>query len=299
MYCIIGKRDGAAKRGSYIISERFADYFNNIDFIRDTKVKDLNLLYANYSKVIIAYQKCLRYSFGNQIYKLRNKNHLVFTRDVLFAKLFNSASNGFNFYNKMKLHKHFIPFITDVPKTPKREGQILGFYLRQGVVKDSFNFFLQELENLKFPINVVTYGYYYPLDKLKKVISHYHTQELKDFFSRIDFYLYPQSAKVIDPFPHSLLEAIQSSKQIILPRLSNRNHKDGIDDIISCLGENGGYHKNLNDIFLDKRYDNSGCGLRFENFKKFYQCIINEQNFENRLEYGRYKTFYEWCEFQL
>ena len=91
-----------------------------------------------------------------------------------------------------------------------------------------------------------------------------------------------------DPFPNMLMEAVQTNKQIICPKIKNRIHKDGIDDILSTLNH---YHSNMN--YLEKEYQNKNV-FTSNFFQSFYKKIF-ENNWNNFLDYKKYKTFYEWC----
>lgn len=291
--CVIGKKYGFSKRGSYTVSKRFADLFDDFEFRVDTSIK--NILLEKYDKFIFTFQRCSSYSFPFNLNEIRSIDHLVYTRDKLHACVLNSATNGFSMYKSMKCHKHFIPFITDfsVEFIPQNEP-VLGFYTRVHVNPDAIQYLKKEIQDCKYPINLVTFGDNTVDFHLKNVKSFYHTYDNVDFFSRITHYYFPKSAEFVDPFPNALLEAIQTNKQIICPTISGRTHLDGIDDILIFAK----YHSKLEDMFSDVYYDNSSCPLVFSNFRSYYNKLL-DNDFCTDVQYDTYKDFYDWCSSEL
>jgi hypothetical protein len=175
--------------------------------------------------------------------------------------------------------------ITDFPKVKQPSEICIGFYARKWLTRDSYNWFFDKLD--QWPkVNICVMGRQEPELEHKLKGRYKHTFDNIDFFNSITHYVMPKSLTFIDPFPHTLLEAVQSNKQIIIPTIGHRNHKDGIDDIQDCIQ----WH---DDFYPDKFVDNSQCLLKFKNFKKFYQKVI-DNNFEYSFEKLKYKNMKEW-----
>ena len=127
--------------------------------------------------------------------------------------------------------------------------------------------------------------------RIKNVKSYKHTFDNIEFFKNISHYVYPASRVFQDPFPHNILEAVQSGKQIIIPELPHRNHVDGIDDIKECIK----WHKTFDE---NTHYDNSKCILNANAFRNFYLRLF-ENNFEHRFDKDKYKHFSDWIEHEV
>lgn len=294
-FLLFGKKDGIYKRGSYHITKRFcSEHENECDFCLDKDIFKNPDKMKDYDIVISTYQSIKNYTKPLNWLFFRDINHILYTRNISDCLIFNGATNGLSVFNRLKRFKYFIPMITDIDsKNIKEPNDIsLGFYIRETVNGDAFHFFLDMLKNIDFKINIVTMGdKYFNFENINSVNNHYHTFNNIDFFSRITHYVFPQSAEFMDPFPNTLLEAIQCNKQIICPKIPNRKIKDGIDDILSCIN----YHKDLN---LRKNLDNKNCGLNSKNFKRFYENLFkNDWNYQ--IKPDEYKTFYDWCSKEL
>lgn len=289
-FVFIGKKEGPQKRGAYNIAKRFAEY-NNFEFKEDLESRNLN--FHLYDKIIYTYQNPNNYlNIEDPIKKRKDTKFLFYIRNPLYAKLCNSASNGFSYYCENKSHKNFIPYICDYPYNVLVPNEIaIGFYLRPHIIKDSFDFFIDFIKHSKNKINVVTCGNIpidFDLNIYSSVNSWKHTYDTECFFNLITHYLCPMSGEKKDPFPNMLMEAVQTNKQIICPKLKTRNHNDGIDDILSMLLS---YHIDLKN--LEKEYQNINV-FTSDYFQSFYKTIF-ENNWNNFLDYKKYKTFYDWC----
>ena len=291
-YCLIGKKYGPAKRGSYTVTKRFVEHLSEyMDFKQDIEITNYQKESENYKKLIFTLQAPHLYNTKFSFLTLRPLNHLIYIRKESNNIFFNSASNGFNYY-KNNDQKHFIPMITDFNTIDKVEDVCIGYYSRVHVNPDVQEYFIDFLSNLPYKINLCTMGdNVYNFSQLPSVNKWFFTNENTNFFSRITHYIYPMSETFIDPFPNSILEAVQCGKQIVLPKLPKRCHIDGVEDLMSCIQ----YHDNLN---LNKYYDNSDCCLNFKSFRSFYDRILNN-DFENILDREKYKTFYDWCSHEL
>ena len=298
-YLIIGKKCLPQGRGAFVIGRRFSDEHPECDFLEDREVKKIEDMYKKYKKIIFTYQEPLQYHQRLKSYLIKYDSHLLFyLRNSLYAKLCNSASNGFSFYCSKKSHRNFIPYVCDYPYSIRKPNELtIGFYLRPGTVTDSFYYLTDYLMTSRKKINLVTCGelnYKFCPELYRAINTWKHTLDTEDFFNSITHYLCPMSAEYEDPFPNMLMEAVQTNKQIICPRVEGRNHQDGIDDILSLLS--GGWHMNLRN--LEKNYINKNHGLTSANFYNFNKKIF-EGDWENQLEYNKYRSFYDWCSCEL
>lgn len=293
-FLLIGKEYGIEKRGSYYIYKNFCQrYPNNLTFIKDTSVKNLKELNFKYNKLIFCNHALHNYTFPINFYTLKNINHICFTREFKTANLFNSATNGFSIYKKYNTVKYFIPTILSsytINNTNTPINITYGFYSRPDCVGDSLIYLYDYIKTQKI-FNLVTCGVRY--DKFKSIpqLNWTHTTNREEFFNSITHYIYPKSGNFIDPFPHTLLEAIQCGKQIISPKLNSRIHFDGVDDILQMIK----YHNKISSTTL---YDNTNTILDFQKFNKFYINLINN-DFIYNFDRNKYKTFYDWCSGEL
>lgn len=62
-----------------------------------------------------------------------------------------------------------------------------------------------------------------------------HVYDNKVFWEGCSHYFYHRPIDFQDPFPHTLLEAVQSGHRIISTVNPKRDFSDGIDDILSCI----------------------------------------------------------------
>jgi len=285
MFLIIAKKFGETKRGAHEVSKRFCKKFPEIFEYKETsKATNLEELNKKYQKLIFRTQVPRCYSSSINFLKLAKINHLVYTREEYNNKFINSCTNGFYYYKNTSI-KNYIPMITDFPKTITPDEICIGFYSRKWLTRDSFNWFLKKIEEWD-PVNICIMGRYEIELEQKTKGKFKHTFNNVDFFNTITHYVMPKSITYVDPFPHTLLEAVQTGKQIIIPTIGKRNHKDGIDDIQDCIQ----FHDNL---YPNKLLDNSNCFLFFKHFKKFYEKII-ENNFSYSFDKKKYKTMSSW-----
>ena len=107
------------------------------------------------------------------------------------------------------------------------------------------------------------------------------------FFSEITHYFYPTSKYFVDPFPHSLLEAVQTGKTIIIPKIE-RDFKDGIDDIKDVIN----WYEEYNPIVGNTNKDQP---LRAAVWKKFYEKVFS-CNWEYKFDRNKYKNLYDFIQ---
>jgi hypothetical protein len=123
----------------------------------------------------------------------------------------------------------------------------------------------------------------------KNVLHYNHTNDNVQFFSEITHYFYPTSRYFIDPFPHSVLEAVQTGKTIIFPKIE-RNFEDGIDDIKDVIKWNEKWNP-IVDTSLNKNHP-----LKSKIWKNFYKKIIFPSGWEFGFDRKKYKSLSKFIE---
>lgn len=165
-------------------------------------------------------------------------------------------------------------------KQEKKDKLSIGIYFRNFILKHESNYylrkFLSEL-NIDFELHILGSSAFYIENKKMKSMGFYNDSD--EFFSKITHFIYPRD-NTPDPFPHTLLEAVHSNCQIIIPNIRTENFLDGVDDISSLIK----HHKTLN---LNTFYDNSNCQLSFDNLHKFYLNLF-DNNFEFSFDRNKY-----------
>lgn len=258
--CVIAHKYSKLKRGALTTAINLANTFQNITFIPETKNIDLEKLNEQYNLIIFLTQMPSKYKFPVNIIQLKNINHAIFIRSEHNHPIYNSYSNGFNYFKEHPDIKNYVPILPKMPKIkmikPKR--QILGYYVRKNMIPDAWWKFCDIVKNHKEEIDICIMGNPSPeLKKYKTVKNYIHTYDNLEFFSKITKFVYPMSNVFVDPFPTSLYEAIQYKKELIIPTI-DRNFKDGINDILDCIED---------DISL----------LDWKNFEKFYKELFNKK----------------------
>lgn len=292
-YLITGHRFGPKKRGGYTIPSRFcSEHSEYCEFIEDRELRNVELIKKlGYKRVIFWTQVPRCYSFPLNFLKLREIDHVIYLRDEWVNDFYNSCNNGFHYYRTYDQIKHFVPMITDFNVDDKSNDLCFGFYVRKTMIPDSYDCFLDILSSLKFKVNLYVMGDDdHKLKHHQNVLTYTHTHDNKTFFRNVTHYFYPTSKSFQDPFPHSVLEAVQAGRQVIFPEI-DRNHKDGIDDIKDCVK----WHQTFNDdIYLD----NSDHPLKPELFKNFYTRLF-ANNFEYSFDRSKFKNMREWIEYEI
>jgi hypothetical protein len=292
-YLILARKFGTQERGSYVISKRFQKLFPyQVDFLESRGTIDWDQISEKYKKIIFITQVPKAYKVPVNIISLRNINHLIYIRDEYNHSLFNSCSNGFYYYLDHKSIKNYIPTMMPFDIESRRLTRpCLGFYERKDITMDSYKWFTDFLAECKHEIDVYLMGNppYSDFTKRFDCVQNFnHTYDNERFFSSISHYVFPASKIYVDPFPNTILEAVQTGKQLIIPTIPDRSHRDGVDDIKECVK----YHTTFNP---DVYYDNSNTMLKSENFDKFLKNVL-ENDFEYHLDRDKYKSFSEWIE---
>lgn len=286
MYLVIAKKFSNLGRGGHTISKRFCELFPaDLRYKETSKATNLEELNNYYDKLILRTQVPTCYSSPVNPVRLMRLNHLAYVRESYNFPTINSCTNGFYYYKYSNI-KNYIPMITDFPTIVKKPKEYcIGFYSRKWLTPDSFRWFVSKLK--EWPeLNVCILGT--PNDEIEQNTKgrFTHTYSNVEFFNKITHYVMPKSIAYKDPFPHTLLEAVQTGKQIIIPSLGHRNFKDGIDDIQDFIAWHEDYRPQI-------KYDNSKCFLKFENFKQFYRNII-DNGFEYSFDKRKYHSMVEW-----
>jgi len=290
-YLLISVAYGNLKRGAFTVSERMAnEHSEYLDHLESKDVVNLRELNEKYKKLIFVTQVPSNYSFPVNIVSLIDIDYLIYVRNEYNYFGNKSCNNGFYYTHECDSIKNFIPMITDfIVKQSEVTRPCLGFYIRNYITRDSFDYFLGMLNDLYSYVDVYTMGQNTRHDfskRFKYVLNHHHTFDQQVFFSNITHYVYPQSRNYIDPLPYSLIEAIQNNKEIISPVLEGRLHCDGIDDIKDFV--------KVHDRFIPGAYiHNDNIPFNSSLFKNFYKNVF-DNNFEYILDRSKYSTFIDW-----
>jgi hypothetical protein len=281
-YLVIGHKFGALGRGGYHISKRFCDeHPDECEFLEDKKARDFEKLQNQYRRLIFRTQVPRCYNQPVNFVRLRKINHLFYLRAKYLNPLYNNCTNGFYYYKMHKGFNNYIPMITDFPEVSTPKHECLGFYVRKWLTPDSFDCFMGILDSFKYKIRVTIMGDPSPeIENHNNVLHYNHTNDNVQFFSDITHYFYPTSKHFVDPFPHSVLEAVQCGKTIIFPKIE-RDFKDGIDDLKDVIH----WHEKWNPMVDNMNKD---MPLNSKTWKKFYQKV-----FDNNWEFDFCRDTYK------
>lgn len=282
----IGKRYDSPKRGSFTVTRRFCERYHET-FLNEDEVINPKELFEN-NHVISTFQSPKMYVFKFDLLQYRNYDATFYIREPINKILKNSVTNGYNMYKNNNYFKKFIPMITDFPSINKyNHTPTIGFYARMHTNPDAIDYFRKDLNNLKYPIDVVLMGDNIEIAN-KNVKSVFHTFDEIEFFTAITHYYFPKSAIFVDPFPNALLEAIQCNKQVICPTIPGRKHTDGIEDILSTIE---GYFTDINAVFSEKEYSLETCLCEkfFDKFNK--ELLANNFDYEQKPS----NSLLDWC----
>lgn len=286
--CFVAKKYQPFIRGAHYtglrVAERFPQYCDYVDIAEVESVEELR---ERYERLVFLTQIYEKSKYGGKYNLTKSKaTDIVFVRDRGAPGFINAVSNGFKYFKTSKNLKGFIPIVTgfEVSSQP-RQDICLGFYSYPTMRRDSYSYFIDFLKKNNIPIRVYVMGQWeHKMENLT------FTMDNVEFFQNVTHYMQVPSKTYVDPFPNTLVEAVDNGCQIIIPDIK-RDFEDGIDDIASCIQ----YHTELNpSTYLD----NSNTILNYRNFDDYYLRL-----FENDFDYFRDKTMYnnfkEWCENEL
>lgn len=246
------------KRGAYTSSLRFCEEHKNFCELFDYNNTYIRIIHRSFSSVAEIIKNDKDLFFINIPKKIQQE--IVVKNNV--------ASCGFSFCKQNKI-KNFIPFITNF-RSLSPEKERTGIYFSKHT-KPNTKFLIKE--DFK---DALILG-----DKIEGFEQTYDSQY---FFNNITHYVHIPSEEFYEVMPQSLLEAIMSDKQIMIPK-TNRTFFDGIDDIKSCI--------NFSEDLHNEHKSNEDSILRYENFERFYNNLF-KNNFES-ITGKKYNNFYDWC----
>ncbi len=266
---VIDKNNKGQKANSFA-NYLYENYKDKYKLIIGNKILDdcLNLVLSqisfNYGKI------------KNNIYN----NIIFFLRPNIKKTHFNLATNGFSIYKDYKFYKYFILNMSQFQYN-------INSYINSGIHIGYYNTsyrntqvqFLNFIKNNKNKIDSVSI-----LGNNFNIKNFNYYTEKNIFFSNITHLVTPMSKTFIDPWPTVLEEGIRCNKQIIILK-ENRNFKDGIDDLCSCIN----YHEDLNDNLID----NNNSSIFSFNLNKYYNYMFNI-DFKYSIERKEYKNFNEF-----
>lgn len=145
----------------------------------------------------------------------------------------------------------------------------IGYYIRD-CRRQSNLAFIDFVGKLHSDIPIVTMG---DLGELKIQLSRFknwqHTQDNDVFWKGCSHYFYYRCSDFEDPFPQSLLEAIQSQHRIISPKNPNRTFIDGIDDFLSCI--------EYDEEFVESNEGKHCQALDSSTWNSHIHCLVEEK----------------------
>ena len=275
MYNLIIEKKTLGQKGLTVANYLKENYKN--DFIVSNSLK------TNCKRNIILSQFPIQYKTG-LINEYLNGIHFIRPEFIKNSNL-NYSTNCFSIFNENEKYKFFIPMLYEYKKESISNKEInVGYYYT--TYRNTINEFLEFIKNNINKVKFITLLNGNPLliSKLLNINNQFiieNTLNKDYFFSKITHIITIMSKKFIDPWPTVLEEAVRCNKQIIILK-QNRNWKDGIDDICSCIS----YHENLNDLI----YDNSKCSINKFDLKEYYNYLI-QSNFEYLISRKTYKNF--------
>lgn len=284
-YIYVVKKRGDIKRGAWTVakatSEMFPDSISVLDISKTTNINDHR---TQNTILIFPYQSMRMYEGVYSVTK-QHKTDIVYTRTENMNGLYNPCTNGFSYWKESPI-KRFIPHLITIESTEAPDKVVIGYYNRPVLTSQSYFAFIDFLNENKYKISkVVLMGVDNSIELAKRLnIKVEHTFDREKFFNSISHYYYFKSNDFIDPYPHSLEEAVKAKKQIIIYQ-NDRAFKDGIDDIETTIK----YHTTL----TAKIYDNSNSILCSDVMERYYKKLLGN-NFEYNLDKTTYKTFDDW-----
>lgn len=214
--------------GSGLVAERMSrDYscFRPVLFGQDDITKQRNLWMMHNP-----------FFYSYPLYK-RNKDACMVRKQYFDVILGKRVTNGYSYYCRYATRLHsIVPTITD--SNYKANGEGVGYYARP-TRTDSNEAFIAFAKSLSCGTPITTMGHKESLLGLVG-LNWIHTYNPSVFFSSISHYFYFKSLIFEDPFPHTLLEAIQAGARIIVPK-STRNFRDGVDDLLDFIPHDQDY----------------------------------------------------------
>jgi len=285
---LTGRNFANLKRGAHVTGSKMAELLpETFDYIDQIKVTNWKEAAEGYKKIVFLSQNPRLYNTAPYITRIHDVPHTFYSRNEYAHPLIDSCSNGFHYYQQFTNIKSYIPTILPPPEVEERklERPCIGFYLRAQLCTDSYQNFVKFIDEINEEIDVYMMGEnVYDFSSFSNVKNHYHTFDNSEFFSSISHFVYFHG-EWLDPFPHSLLEAVHLNKQIIIP--NEGKLKDGVDDVKDVAD----FHTKFD---LNTTYDNSKCLLTFENMLPWYREVFtNYSHSLHRNTHSSLQTFLE------
>lgn len=215
----------------------------------------------------------------------RLKDYWFLRKDI--AKFFpvKRLTCGYSYYKSApELYQSYIPTIFQ-SNFSKNDKPSIGYYIRD--IRNESNYaFIDLINSLPNDLPIITMGTKEILyNELYKRKNWQHTYDANYFFKNCSHYFYYQCSDFEDPLPHSLLEAIQSQHRIISPKNPKRNHKDGIDDLLSFI--------EYDETFLENKEGKFCDGLQAKHWEQYIESVINSNFSKPSILYN--KSMYDWA----
>lgn len=253
---------------SKIFANSIYNTFYDVDIIEISNFPNINI--NKYHKIIFAFRK-MSDNLKLLNYKVINNDKFIFmTSDYLTSYPFKTAANGFNEYITGK-QDYFMPICSNESGSLRPKNDTIGFYSNKQIHTYNDRALYDEFQKQHPNMRFIELGKY-----SKNIIK---------FMNNISHFLYIHT-KNFDAFPNTLIEAILSNKQIIIPEPINEKLPDGSFDIKEAIE----YHTNYDCV---KLYDNSNTIISKYSFLKVW-TLLYEHNFEYSFNKNKYKTYVEW-----
>ena len=196
------------------------------------------------------------------------------------------ATNGYSYFRRYRQHfDQWFPTIYgshfDVNDIPS-----IGYYARD-MRQQSNRAFIDFIQKLPTGVPIVTMGTKELIEsKMPHGANWRHTYSNEDFWKSCSHYFYYQPSDFEDPFPHTLLEAIQSGHRIISYKDINRTFYDGVDDLLSCI--------EYDDKFFPSRRGEKCDALESSLWKNYLTHIV-ESHFQLAQNSFDCRLLYDWA----
>lgn len=283
MYVV--KKRGDIGRGAWFVSKSVETLFpDQVSVLNVDDITDIELHRTADTVLIFPYQNMDMYKGVYNLTKQR-KSDIVYVRPEDNFGWYNSCTNGFSCWKESSIKK-FIPHLINVEVAKQPNDVVVGYYSRPLMTSQSYFKFVDFISKNKVK-KIMLMG----TDNSKHLqeslgIEVEHTYNRDKFYDSISHYYYYKSDDFVDPYPHTVEEAVKSGKQIIIEQ-NRRLFKDGIDDIESCIK----YHTTLN----DKIYNNDDSILCSNVMERYYKQLL-DNNFEYDTPKFKYDTFNDWLQ---
>lgn len=262
------------------LAQTYPDLFQAIDFNHDKIPESRRIWYLHNPFFYKGYPISRR--FGDFIF-LREK----FCRTIPGKHLM----NGFSYFkNYRESYYGWFPTIYQSKFGRNTEYESIGYYIRD-IREESNAAFVQFMQTLPNDFPIVTMGTAELIqNSLSQRKNWFHTYDSEIFWRSCSHYFYYRPATFEDPFPHTVLEAIQSNHRIISPKNPRRHFNDGIDDLLSVV-------EDYDDKFISGRVGPDCQRLSSRYWEKFMQLIV-ENEFklldDHRISIKKNQSFGDW-----